>query len=146
MLALFGLGSFAGVTAAGRYADRHGTLAVFVAAGILFLGWCAFAVAASIPAAAVVLVFLQGAWSFAVGSTLISYALYAGSDSPVLAGGLATASLNVGAALGPVLGGVGISLTGYRAPLWLSALLVGTAVCAGGAARALARRDARRET
>jgi DHA1 family chloramphenicol resistance protein-like MFS transporter len=78
--------------------------------------------------------------SFAVGSTLISYALYAGSESPVLAGGLATASLNVGAALGPVLGGVAITLAGYRAPLWVSALLVGTALCLAGVGRFRTRR------
>ncbi|MFG1814577.1 Cmx/CmrA family chloramphenicol efflux MFS transporter [Kribbella sp. NPDC049174] len=146
MLALFGLGSFAGVALAGRYADRRESRPVFIAGGTLLLGWCAFALTASVPAAAVVLVFTQGSLSFAVGSTLISYALYAGSESPVLAGGLATASLNVGAALGPVLGGLAITATDYRAPLWVSALLVGTALCLGGAVQLRARRAARRET
>jgi DHA1 family chloramphenicol resistance protein-like MFS transporter len=146
MLALFGLGSFAGVTLAGRYADRRDTGLVFVAGGILLLGWCMFAGIATAPAGVVVLAFTQGLLSFAVGSTLISYALYAGSDSPVLAGGLATASLNIGAALGPVLGGAAITLTGYRAPLWVSASLVGTALCVGVAAQLWERRAARRET
>ncbi|GAB2674998.1 Cmx/CmrA family chloramphenicol efflux MFS transporter [Kribbella swartbergensis] len=146
MLALFGLGSFAGVTAAGRYADRRGTRLVLVAGGILLLGWCAFALTAAVPAATVVLVFCQGLLSFAVGSTLISYALYAGSTSPVLAGGLATASLNVGAALGPALGGVAITVTGYRAPLWVSALLVGTAFCLASTAHLWDRRADRRDT
>lgn len=140
MLALFGLGSFAGVTLAGRYADRRETRPVFVAGGTLLLGWVVFAMTASIPVAAVVLVLAQGLLSFAVGSTLISYALYAASESPVLAGGLATASLNVGAALGPVLGGVAIGLTGYRAPLWASALLVGTALLIAGLGQARSRR------
>lgn len=139
LLALFGLGSFAGVSAAGRYADRRGVRPVFVAGGLLLLGWCGFALTASLPAAVVVLVIVQGALSFAVGSTLISYALYAAAESPVLAGGLATASLNVGAALGPVLGGVGIGLAGFRAPLWVSALLVGTASCIALGARILGR-------
>jgi predicted MFS family arabinose efflux permease len=135
MLALFGLGSFAGVTLAGRYADRRDPRLVFVAGSTLLLGWCVFALTASVPAAAVVLVVVQGLLSFAVGSTLISYALYAGSESPVLAGGLATASLNVGAALGPILGGAAITLTDYRAPLWVSALLVGPALCLAGGGR-----------
>ncbi|MEV5963228.1 Cmx/CmrA family chloramphenicol efflux MFS transporter [Kribbella sp. NPDC051952] len=139
LLALFGLGSFAGVTIAGRYADRRRHRPVFVAGGILLLGWCAFALTASVPAATVVLVFLQGGLSFAVGSTLIAYALYAGSDSPVLAGGLATAALNVGAAVGPVIGGLGIDQGGYRAPLWVSAALVGTALCFGTAGLRRAR-------
>ncbi|MEI8409828.1 MULTISPECIES: Cmx/CmrA family chloramphenicol efflux MFS transporter [unclassified Kribbella] len=140
MLALFGLGSFAGVAIAGRYADSRDTRLVFVAGGTLLLGWCAFALTASAPTAAVVLVFTQGLLSFAVGSTLISYALYAASESPVLAGGLATASLNVGAALGPALGGAAITLTNYRAPLWASALLVGTALCLAGLGQLRSRR------
>jgi len=134
LLALFGLGSFAGVTTAGRYADRRDNRPVFVAGGILLAGWCVFALTASAPVPAVVLVFVQGALSFAVGSTLISAALYAGAESPVLAGGLATAALNVGAALGPVAGGIGIDVSGYRAPLWVSSALVGTALCVAIAA------------
>jgi predicted MFS family arabinose efflux permease len=60
MLALFGLGSFAGVTVAGRYADRRETRPVFVAGGTLLLGWIAFALTTSVPAATVVLVFARG--------------------------------------------------------------------------------------
>ncbi|MEV0289201.1 Cmx/CmrA family chloramphenicol efflux MFS transporter [Kribbella sp. NPDC050820] len=153
MLALFGLGSLAGVTIAGRYADRRDTRLVIVAASTLLFGWTAFALTASLSATTIVLVFTQGLLSFAVGSTLISYALYAAPESPVLAGGLATASLNVGAALGPALGGAAITLTDYRAPLWVSAILVGTALGLGGTALGLggtaqlrARRAARRET
>jgi DHA1 family chloramphenicol resistance protein-like MFS transporter len=146
MLALFGLGSFAGVTLAGRYADRRDPRLVFVAGSTLLLGWCVFALTASVPAAAVVLVVVQGLLSFAVGSTLISYALYAGSESPVLAGGLATASLNVGAALGPILGGAAITVTDYRAPLWVSALLIGTALSLACTVQPWTRRAARRET
>ncbi|TDD28904.1 MFS transporter [Kribbella turkmenica] len=146
MLALFGLGSFAGVTLAGRYADRRDNRLIFVAGSTLLVGWCVFALTASSPAAAGVLVFTQGLLSFAVGSTLISSALYAGSESPVLTGGLATASFNVGAALGPALGGVAITATGYRAPLWVSTLLVGTAVGVAGTLQLRARRAARRET
>ncbi|MEV6282640.1 Cmx/CmrA family chloramphenicol efflux MFS transporter [Kribbella sp. NPDC051770] len=140
LLMLFGLGSFAGVTLAGRYADRR-AYGVLAAAGIaLLLGWCAFAWAAHLPAAAVPLVFLQGLLSFGVGSALISLALSAGAESPVLAGGLATAALNVGAVLGPLAGGAAITAAGDRAPLWCSAALTGialvTAVLAGPVRRA----------
>jgi MFS transporter, DHA1 family, chloramphenicol resistance protein len=146
LLALFGLGSLAGVTVAGRYADRREHRLVFVAGSTLLLGWCVFAVTASTPTATVVLVFTQGLLSFAVGSTLISYALYAGAESPVLAGGLATASLNVGAALGPILGGLAITRTDHRAPLWVSALLIGTALGLAATVQLRDRRAARRET
>ena len=124
MLALFGLGSFAGVTVAGRYADRRNDRLVLVAGGILLVGWCTFALTAASVVPTVLLVLLQGGLSFAVGSTLIAYSLYAGSATPVLTGGLATAALNVGAAAGP---------------LWVSAALVGVALVAGGSIKLVDR-------
>ncbi|HET6740009.1 MAG TPA: Cmx/CmrA family chloramphenicol efflux MFS transporter [Kribbella sp.] len=139
LLALFGVGSFAGVTLAGRYADRHDHRLVFVAGGILLLGWCIFALSAAYLVPSVVLVLLQGALSFAVGSTLIAYALYAGAQHPVLTGGLATAALNVGAAAGPVLGGLAIGVSGFRGPLWVSAALVGTALLLGASIKIAGR-------
>jgi DHA1 family chloramphenicol resistance protein-like MFS transporter len=127
MLALFGIGSFAGVTVAGGLADTS-PLRVLAVGGIaLLVGWCAFGLLAAVPAAVVVLVLVQGALSFAVGSTLIALALYAGGDLGVLGAGLATAALNVGAAAGPVLGGLAIAGFGFRAPLWVSAALVAAA-------------------
>ncbi|MEV6267997.1 Cmx/CmrA family chloramphenicol efflux MFS transporter [Kribbella sp. NPDC051936] len=139
MLALFGLGSFAGVTVAGRYADRRDDRLVLVAGGILLLGWCTFALTAASVVPTVLLVLLQGGLSFAVGSTLIAYSLYAGSGTPVLTGGLATAALNVGAAAGPLLGGPAIGAAGFRGPLWVSAALVGVALVAGGSIKLVDR-------
>ncbi|TCC14668.1 Cmx/CmrA family chloramphenicol efflux MFS transporter [Kribbella sindirgiensis] len=141
MLALFGLGSFAGVTVAGRYADRRDDRLVLVAGGILLLGWCAFALTTAYVVPTVALVLVQGALSFAVGSTLISYALYAGTASPVLTGGLATAALNVGAAAGPLLGGLAIGSGTFRGPLWVSAALVGTALVVGTASIRIVDRE-----
>ena len=146
LLALFGLGSFAGVTVAGRYADRRDERLVVVAGGALLLGWCAFALTAAYVVPTLALVLVQGALSFAVGSTLIAYALYAGVESPVVTGGRATAALNVGAAAGPVLGGLAIGRAGYRAPVWVSAAMVAAALCAGGVGQVRVRRAARRET
>ncbi|MGW2231546.1 Cmx/CmrA family chloramphenicol efflux MFS transporter [Streptomyces formicae] len=133
VLALFGIGSFIGVTAGGRVADvRPLPLLVFGSLALL-TGWVLFAVTAGNPVAALVLVLVQGALSFGVGSTLISQALYAATDAPHLAGGFATAALNVGAAVGPWLGGLAISAgLGYRAPLWVSAILVVLALAVGG--------------
>ncbi|WP_433016409.1 Cmx/CmrA family chloramphenicol efflux MFS transporter [Kribbella sp. CA-294648] len=127
MLALFGIGSFAGVTVAGRLADRSPLRVLAVGGTTLLVGWCAFGLLAAVPAAVVVLVLVQGALSFAVGSTLIALALYAAADLGVLGAGLATAALNVGAAIGPVLGGLAIAGFGFRAPLWVSAALVAAA-------------------
>ncbi|GAA3601417.1 MFS transporter [Nonomuraea rosea] len=132
MLALFGLGSFAGVTISGRYADVR-PMPLLIGGGVaLAAGWAVFALTAGSPAPAVALVFVQGTLSFAVGSTLISQVLYAATEAPTLAGGLATAALNVGGAAGPWLGGVAIGAgLGFRSPLWVSALLVAAALIFG---------------
>ncbi|MER7618603.1 Cmx/CmrA family chloramphenicol efflux MFS transporter, partial [Nonomuraea wenchangensis] len=106
VLALFGLGSFAGVSVAGRLSDTR-PVALLAGGGIALLaGWALLAATAGSPAAAVLLAFVQGALAFAVGSALIARALYAASGAPSLGGSFATAALNVGAAVGPALGGL----------------------------------------
>jgi DHA1 family chloramphenicol resistance protein-like MFS transporter len=129
VLAAFGTGSFVGVTVAGRFADRHPS-AILAPGGVLLLaGWVAFAMTARVPAALVGLAFLQGALSFAVGSTLISRVLYRASAAPTMAGSYATAAFNVGAAVGPAVGGLALSTTlGFVAPAWVSAILTAAAL------------------
>ncbi|MFI7704591.1 Cmx/CmrA family chloramphenicol efflux MFS transporter [Nonomuraea sp. NPDC049480] len=145
MLALFGLGSFAGVTVSGRIADVRPVRLLVIGGAALPLGWVALALAAGSPVAAFVLVFVQGTVSFAVGSTLISQALYAATGAPTLGGASATAALNVGATAGPWLGGIAIGAGfGYRAPLWVSAALALLALVLGGVAAIAGRRSARR--
>jgi len=136
LLAIFGLGSFAGVTIGGRMADRR-PMRLLVPGGLaLTAGWVAFGMVAGDPAAVLVLVFVQGTLSFAVGSTLITRALYEAYDAPSLGGSFATAALNVGATAGPLLGGAAIGAgLGYRSPLWVSALLVALALAVAGAER-----------
>jgi DHA1 family chloramphenicol resistance protein-like MFS transporter len=141
MLALFGLGSFAGVTISGRIADRR-PVPLMVTGGVaLAAGWAAFALAAGAAGPAIVLVLVQGTLSFAVGSTLISQVMYAATGAPTLGGAFATAAFNVGATLGPGLGGLAIEGgLGFRSPLWVSAALVGLALAVAGIAGSRARR------
>ncbi|SEL87659.1 MFS transporter, DHA1 family, chloramphenicol resistance protein [Nonomuraea pusilla] len=141
MLALFGVGSFLGVTIGGRLADA-GPGPLRAAAGLALLGgWLAFALAAGDPVAATALVLVQGTLSFAVGSALIAQALYAATAAPSLGGAFATAAFNVGAAAGPWLGGLAIGAGhGFRAPLWVSAALVALALATAWTARAYDRR------
>lgn len=135
LLALFGVGSFIGVTVAGRFADARPVPFLLAGAAALLAGWVLFALSAGNPVAAVVLVLVQGALSFGVGSALITQALYAATGAPTLSGGFATAALNVGAAIGPVGGGVALSAgLGHRSPLWVSALLVALALVVGAVA------------
>ncbi|GAB2875350.1 MFS transporter [Streptomyces deserti] len=128
VLALFGAGSFVGVGVAGPFADRRPVPVLAGGGAGLCAGWCLLALGAGNTAVALVLVFVQGALSFGVGSTLISQVLYAAPGAPTLAGGFATAAFNVGAALGPWAGGTAIGAgLGYRSPVWVSAGLVALA-------------------
>ncbi|MCA2225894.1 hypothetical protein [Nonomuraea aurantiaca] len=140
-MALFGLGSFAGVTIGGRLSDTRPT-PVLIAGGIALLaGWALFAATAGGPVATLLLVFVQGTLSFAVGSTLIAQVLYAATQAPSLGGSFATAALNVGAAAGPAIGGATIAAgLGYTSPLWVSAALVAAAFATAGLAQAVRRR------
>ncbi|MFD3533273.1 Cmx/CmrA family chloramphenicol efflux MFS transporter [Streptomyces sp. NPDC058664] len=137
VLALFGIGSFVGVNLGGRLADSRPGQVLAVGGAALSAGWLLFALTAAHPVAAPVLVLVQGVLSFGVGSTLIAQALSAASGAPTLAGGFATAALNVGAAAGPALGGLALGAGfGFRSPLVVSAVLVATALVLVGAARA----------
>ncbi|MGW7714851.1 Cmx/CmrA family chloramphenicol efflux MFS transporter [Streptomyces chartreusis] len=133
VLALFGAGSFVGVAVGGRLADRRPGAVLMGGGGALCLGWAVFALGAGAPSVALGLVLVQGALSFGVGATLISQALRTASDAPTLSGGFATAAFNVGAALGPWLGGTAIGAgLGYRSPAWVSAALVAVALLTAG--------------
>ncbi|GAA2461221.1 Cmx/CmrA family chloramphenicol efflux MFS transporter [Streptomyces glaucus] len=128
-LVLFGTGSFAGVTVAGRLSDRRPGSVVAVGGPLLLVGWPALAVLADRPAALLTLVFVQGALSFALGSTLITRILYEASGAPTLAGSCATAALNVGAAAGPLVAATTLGTrAGDLGPLWASGLLVAVAL------------------
>ncbi|MEU5401501.1 Cmx/CmrA family chloramphenicol efflux MFS transporter [Streptomyces sp. NPDC005963] len=143
VLALFGLGSFLGVTVAGRISDVRPWQLLSVGTVALCIGWAVFALWAHSLVVALGLVFLQGALSFSVGSTMIAQMLAAAPAAPTLSGAYATAAFNVGAAIGPWIGGVAIATGGsYRSPLWVSALLVVLALITGGAAAALNLRGA----
>ncbi|MFJ4817670.1 Cmx/CmrA family chloramphenicol efflux MFS transporter [Streptomyces sp. NPDC088801] len=125
VLVLFGAGSFAGVTVAGRLSDQRPGLVIAVGGPLLLIGWPALAVLANEPVALFALVFVQGALSFALGSTLITRVLYEAAEAPTMAGSYATAALNVGAAIGPLIAATTLSsAVGSLGPLWASGLLV----------------------
>jgi DHA1 family chloramphenicol resistance protein-like MFS transporter len=131
VLAVFGVGSFIGVWAAGRLGDRYAARILCLGGAALLVGWGAFATLAAIPAMVFVLALVQGALSFAVGSTLIARSIRAAGTAPTMSGSFATASLNVGAAAGPLLGGLAYTTAaGSIGPLLVSMTLVGAAAAA----------------
>ncbi|TVL91298.1 Cmx/CmrA family chloramphenicol efflux MFS transporter [Streptomyces sp. SAJ15] len=128
-LVLFGVGSFAGVTVAGRMSDQHPGAVIAVGGPLLLIGWPALAALADKPVALFTLVFVQGALSFALGSTLITRVLYEAAGAPTMAGSYATAALNVGAAVGPLIAATTLTTAaGDLGPLWASGLLVALAL------------------
>ncbi|WP_315107111.1 Cmx/CmrA family chloramphenicol efflux MFS transporter [uncultured Microbacterium sp.] len=133
-LVLFGIGSFLGVTTAGRFADRHAGVLLAVGGPLLLGGWIVLAAVATQPLPLLFLVFIQGMASFGVGSTLITRVLYAASGAPTMGGSYATAALNIGAVIGPASGawtlasGAGaLSPVALAATLTMAALLLALA-------------------
>ena len=152
LLALFGVGSFTGVAIGGRIADAHPAALITTGMTALAAGWAVLALTAGNPAAVIVLVFVQGMVAFGTGPALIARVLDRGAAAPTLAGGVATAAFNVGAAAGPWLGCVAIGAgLGYRAPVWVSAALMAVALAvtplsAGRSGRGPSPRSGRRRS
>ncbi|WP_148239398.1 Cmx/CmrA family chloramphenicol efflux MFS transporter [Ruania zhangjianzhongii] len=129
VLVMFGIGSFLGVTIAGRLSDQQPGLVLAVGGPLLLTGWIMVTFAAPDPVALILLVLVQGFLSFGVGSTLITRVLYAASGAPTMGGSYATAALNIGAAAGPVLGAVGLATgLGLLAPVWVASALTAIAL------------------
>ncbi|MCX4984888.1 MFS transporter [Streptomyces sp. NBC_00572] len=128
-LVLFGAGSFVGITAAGRLSDRRPGLVLAVGGPLLLLGWPAVALFADRPVVLLGLVLVQGTLSFALGGTLIARSLYAAAGAPTMAGAYATAALNVGATVGPLLAAATLGTSaGPLGPFWAAAVLVAAAL------------------
>lgn len=125
VLALFGLGAFVGANIAGRLADARPLQVIEIGGAALLLGWITFFFVATNVVATLVLLFIQGTLWFAVGSTLVARVLEVATEAPMLSGGFSTAAFNVGAAIGPLVGGFAIDEgLGYRSPIWCSAFLM----------------------
>ncbi|ULN34923.1 Cmx/CmrA family chloramphenicol efflux MFS transporter [Mycolicibacterium smegmatis] len=129
VLLLFGFGSFIGVTVAGRLSDTRPGIVIGAGGPALLAGWTALALLSSQPAALLLLAFMQGALSFAVGGTLITRVLYEASAAPTMGGAYATAALNVGAAGGPVAAAAALGIhANVVAPVWVSSVMVALAL------------------
>lgn len=130
LLAAFGLGAFAGVNAAGRWAaarERRWILGGVVALPAL---WAAFALAAGSAPAVAVLAVLAGAVAFAVGTALVGRIVREAHDAPVLGGAYATTAFNLGALAGPLAAGAALGAGGPPAVLWCAAGLSAVALLA----------------
>lgn len=147
-LALFGAGAFLGVTVAGRYADRRPRAFIAYGMAALALGWTTLALTAGSPVAALALTPLMGMLAFGTGTALITRVLGLAPGAPTLAGAFTTSAFNLGATVGPWAGGLALDAGfGYRAPVWVSAVLMALALVTEGARRlGRARERQRAET
>lgn len=139
LLAVFGIGAFIGVSAAGRFGDRHWSRLITWTGPLLMAGWALLAYTVASPVALWVLALTQGALSFALGSTLIARIVATANTAPTMAGSFATVGLNVGAVFGPIIGGLAIEAIGVRGPIIASTSLVLLAIAIWGVASAYPR-------
>ncbi|MGW7618311.1 Cmx/CmrA family chloramphenicol efflux MFS transporter [Streptomyces antimycoticus] len=136
LLAAFGVGAFVGVTTAGRRADGEFGRGLLLAVCALPVGWAVLAATSPYAAPLFIVTILQGGLSFGIGSTLVTRVMRTASQAPSLGGSFATAALNAGAFLGPLIAGVVTETTGdYRGAVWVSTALAATAVGAVAASR-----------
>lgn len=140
VLALFGVGAFVGVSTVGRFADRHWARIVAVGGPCLLAGWLLLAATAANAYVFLGLAVAQGALSFAMGGTVIAQVMATAEGAPTMGGSFATAALNVGAVLGPVLGGVVLERFDAHGPLLASAALVLVALLVWAAWAVIAHR------
>lgn len=124
LLALFGVGLFAGNLAGGLAADRSLTMTLAVALVALAATLVVFAVTAHDMIPAALALFLMGVFGFGLTPGLQMRVMHYAGTAPTLASGANIGAFNLGNALGAWLGGLTIAAgLGYTSPLW-----VGTAM------------------
>jgi DHA1 family chloramphenicol resistance protein-like MFS transporter len=122
VLALYGLGSFAGITLGGRTADAHPYRTLSVGAGGLVVASLALALLADQPLPAIVAITLLGAFGFATNPALNARVFAEAGGAPTLAAATNISAFNVGITAGPWLGGAALSAgAGYPVVAWLGA-------------------------
>lgn len=130
LLAVFGIGAFLGVNAAGRFGDRHWRRLISLTGPLLATGWALLALSVESPVALWALALAQGCLSFLLGGILIARVIATARAAPTMGGSFATAALNVGAVIGPIAGGLAVEAVGVRGPVIVSTVLVLFAVAA----------------
>ncbi|GAB3357859.1 MFS transporter [Amycolatopsis echigonensis] len=126
VLAAFGVGSFVGVTIAGKAGPKM----LKAGTAVLTAVWvAAFFAAQSLPGL-LIAALLTGATAFGVGSALIAAIVTtAGNAAPRVAGAIATTAFNLGAVVGPAVAGAFVlDATQARAAFWVSAAFTAAAM------------------
>ena len=124
VLIVFGIGMTIGNFAGGRLADWSVRRSMYVFFAILAAALVLLGFTASIPAGLAAGVFLVGASSAALSPTIQARLMDVARDSQSIAAALNHSALNIGNALGALVGGMAIAAgLGYVAPIWIGLLL-----------------------
>ncbi|QWF85481.1 Cmx/CmrA family chloramphenicol efflux MFS transporter [Amycolatopsis sp. CA-230715] len=132
VLALFGIGAIAGITAGGKLADARPFAVLYGGIGLALAAMIVLASAGSATPVAVAAVFVFGFAAFAINPALNVRAFAeAGDEAPTFVGASTTSAFNVGNTAGPWFGGLSISAgLGYPSVAWVSAGLGALTVAA----------------
>jgi len=131
-LVLFGLGSLVGVQIGGRLADARPWYTLYLGLGTILIALGVVIVAGGVAAVTLAATFATGVAAFTGAASLNGRIFGLGASAPRLVGAAGASAFNIGATLGPWLGGLVISAGwGYRSPAALGIGLVVAAIAMG---------------
>jgi MFS transporter, DHA1 family, chloramphenicol resistance protein len=141
VLALFGVGAFAGLSVGGRIADRWPWHALLAGAGGIAVASALLAVLAGHALAVVALVLVLGVAGFVLNPAVYGRVFAIAAAAPTLAGASTVSTFQLGISLVPALAAAALDRgAGVGALPWIGAALAVAAVPAIVLDRALARR------
>jgi DHA1 family chloramphenicol resistance protein-like MFS transporter len=121
VLALYGLGSFIGITVGGRFADARPFRTLFISITGLVVLSALLAIVTSAPVPTIAVIALLGGFGFAANPALNARVFSLAGDAPTLATATNFSAFNVGITVGPWLGGLAIGAgAGYPALGWIA--------------------------
>jgi DHA1 family chloramphenicol resistance protein-like MFS transporter len=122
VLALYGIGSFIGITIGGRFADALPFHTLFISITGLIALSAVLAATATHPAIAIAVIALLGGFGFGANPALNARVFALAGDAPTLATATNFSAFNVGITAGPLLGGLAIDAgADYPALGWIAA-------------------------
>ncbi|MFD7155174.1 Cmx/CmrA family chloramphenicol efflux MFS transporter [Kribbella sp. NPDC059898] len=121
VLALYGLGSFVGITVGGRFADALPFHTLFISITGLVTLSAVLALTAHLAVLAIGVIVFLGAFGFAANPALNARVFSLAGDAPTLATATNFSAFNVGITVGPWLGGLALDAgAGYRTLGWIA--------------------------
>ncbi|MBB4917269.1 MFS transporter [Streptosporangium saharense] len=142
ILALFGVGAFAGLSFGGRIADRRPSHALLLGAAGILVSSVLLAVLARHAFAVIPLVLLLGIAGFVLNPAIYGRVFTIASEAPTLAGATTVSAFQLGISLVPAFAGIAFDAgAGVVSVAWIGAGLAAATALAVLLDRRLSRRD-----